>query len=145
MTEAEQRQAVIEEAHRWLRTPYHHAGAVRGAGVDCLQLLVQVYGAVGVIVSPAVPYYPADFMLHRSEELYLSGILSYAREVAQPGRGDIALWRFGRCFSHAAIVVDWPTIIHAYRREGCVTLGRGDVGELADTNRAVKFFSPWEN
>ena len=31
-----------------------------------------------------------------------------------PGPGDVAVFRFGRTFSHGAIVTDWPRLIHAY-------------------------------
>jgi cell wall-associated NlpC family hydrolase len=44
-----QQQAVIVEARRWLNTPYHHAAAVHGVGVDCLMLLCCVYSAAGVV------------------------------------------------------------------------------------------------
>ena len=53
-------------------------------------------------------------MLHRDAELYLEGLLQYTREIEGPPQpGDIVLWKFGRCFSHGAIVIEWPTVIHA--------------------------------
>ena len=140
MTSTAQRQAVIVEARTWLKTPYHHAAAVKGAGVDCLMLLAQVYQACGLIEPPVIPYYPMDVMMHRGHETYLDGVLHYAHQVDAPQPGDIALWKFGRMFSHAGIVVAWPEIIHAYRQEGCV-LGRGDQGEFA--GREVRFYSLW--
>ena len=136
-----ERQAVVQEAMSWLRTPYHHAARVKGAGVDCLMLLAEVYTATGLIAPPEIPYYPQDIMFHRGDETYLRGLLRYAHAVDQPQPGDVAIWKFGRMFSHAAIVTCWPEIIHAYRQEGQVTLGRGDTGEFAD--REVKYFSMW--
>jgi cell wall-associated NlpC family hydrolase len=140
MNEAEQRQEVIAEAMTWLRTPYHHAARIKGAGVDCLMLLAEVYEGIGLIEKQEIPYYPHDFMFHRSEETYLDGMMRLGYEVETPQPGDVALWKFGRVFSHAAIVIKWPEIIHAYRMEG-VVLGRGDTGELG--GRPVKFFSLW--
>lgn len=135
------RQAVVQEAMSWLRTPYHHAARVKGAGVDCLMLLAGVYTAVGLIAPPEIPYYPQDVMFHRGEETYLAGLMRYAHEVVHPHPGDVAIWKIGRIFSHAAIVTQWPEIIHAYRPEGQVTRGLGNSGDLAD--RQVKFYSLW--
>jgi len=112
------RQAIIAEAETWIGTPYHHAAAVKGAGVDCARILIEVYSAACGITKPDVGYYPADWMLHRSEERYLGWIEQYCDRVAVPRMGDIVLFKFGRCFSHSGIVVAWPNIIHAQRGEG---------------------------
>src|SRR5271166_3211238 len=106
------RAAAIAEAETWLGTRYHHMGRVKGAGVDCLMLLAEVYAAAGVIdpvpTGPGgIPHYPPDFMLHQSAELYLEGLLKHAREVAAPGPGDVAIFKWGRVFAHAGIVTLW--------------------------------------
>ena len=140
-----QRRAVVEEARTWLRTPYHHMGRVKGAGVDCATLLAEVYARTGVVPALAIPFYPPDWHLHRNAERYLDFILAHAVEIdsrvaqgeadsrpspwceAKPEPGDVAMWRFGKCFSHGAIVIDWPVVIHAYAGKGCV---------LEDTEKA---------
>jgi cell wall-associated NlpC family hydrolase len=138
MTEAALRQRIIDEAESWLCTPYHHAAAVKGAGVDCAQILIEVYAAVGLADKFATDYYPSDWMLHRSEERYLANVEKYCIEVEKPAMGDIALFKFGRCFSHSGIVTVWPQIIHAQREDGCC-YADATQGVLAD--RAVKFYS----
>ncbi|HVA15465.1 MAG TPA: hypothetical protein VNF99_19610 [Stellaceae bacterium] len=134
-----ERAAVVAEARAWLRTPYHHMGRVRGAGVDCATLLAEVYARAGIIPPVAIPFYPPDWHLHRDAERYLGFVLDHAVELSPPSitlplegggkgggdasaplPGDLALWRFGRCFSHGAIVIDWPLVIHAYAGKGCV-------------------------
>jgi cell wall-associated NlpC family hydrolase len=116
-----ERAAVVAEARAWLRTPYHHMGRVKGAGVDCATLLAEVFARAGVIEPVAIPFYPPDWHLHRDAERYLGFVLDHAREIAgDPLPADIALWRFGRCFSHGAIVIDWPVVIHAYAGKGCI-------------------------
>lgn len=113
--EAEQRATIVAEARSWLGTPYHHRAEVKGAGVDCAQLLHAVYRGCGLVPEIAIPPYPPDWHLHRGAERYLAAVLDHAVEIAGPPLpGDIALWRFGRCFSHGAIVVAWPIVIHAY-------------------------------
>src|SRR5579863_4848032 len=124
-----ERAAVIRYAQEWLRTPYHHGGRVKGAGVDCAMLLAEVYAEAGLVRHLAIPHYPPDWHLHRDAERYLGVLLDHAVEYVPdvsgadhphpdppPLRGrereggklstrpilpaDIALWRFGRCFSH---------------------------------------------
>jgi len=182
---AAQRAAVVRCAQEWLRTPYHHRGRIKGAGVDCAMLLAEVYAEAGFVAPLAVPHYPPDWHLHRDAERYLGVLLNHAVEYVPdftatdhphpdptPLRGrereggalptrpilpaDIALWRFGRCFSHGAIVVDWPVVIHAYLGRGCMLedaakaewLSR--IGEGRDAHakpRPVKFFTlaRWAN
>lgn len=137
-TEAELRQRVIDEAESWLRTPYHHAAAVKGVGVDCAQILIEVYAAVGVAEKFTTDHYPSDWMLHRSEERYLANVERFCVQVSKPQMGDIALFRYGRCYSHSGIVVQWPRLIHAQREDGCC-YADASMGDLL--GREVKFFS----
>jgi cell wall-associated NlpC family hydrolase len=142
---------VVAVARSWLGTPYHTGGRIKGAGVDCLTLLAEVYAEAGVTPHVDIPYYPHDWHLHRSEERYLEGLLRHACEVGGPPLpGDIALWKFGRCFSHGAIVVAWPVIIHAYVGRACTLEDAdaaswlshvGEGGQRALRVRPCRFFS----
>lgn len=137
------RQAVLAEALTWLRTPYAHAGRIKGAGVDCATLLAEVFARAGIIAPVEIASYPPDWHLHRGEERYLTLVLERAHEIAPEAArpGDIALWQWGRTFAHGAIIAEagWPSIIHAYQPAGAVILDHGDGGRLAD--RPVRFFS----
>ena len=136
-----QRSVVITEAENWLRTPYHHMGRVKGGGTDCLMLLAEVYEAAGVIPHIDVPFYPPDWNLHRDAERYLEGLLPYAREIdGPPRRGDVAIFKFGRCFAHGAIVVSWPRLIHAWCDAGVVS---ADADQAPLIGRLVRFFDPF--
>lgn len=132
------REQIAAEAATWLGTPYHHQGCVKGVGVDCGMILVAVYHAVGLIPAIDPRPYPHDWNLHRDDERYLGWLQRYARQVAQPDKGDVAVWRFGRTFSHGAICLDGTRIIHAYVGQGCVLADRNDA-ELA--GREVRFYS----
>ena len=143
------RQAVVAEAVSWLRTPYHHMGRIKGAaggpsgagGVDCLTLLAEVYERAGVIRHAVIPFYPPDWHLHRSDELYLGGVLDRAQEILGPPQpGDIAIFKMGRCFAHGVIVTRWPQLIHAHYRAGVIG-GDATQGQLA--GRPVRFFDPF--
>lgn len=140
--EQARRAAVVAEAKSWLGTPYHPMGRIKGVGVDCAMLPAEVYAACGVIPPQDIAFYPMDWHLHRSGERYLAHVLRLGHEVAAPRPGDLALFRFGRAFSHGAIVIDWPQVVHAVIHSP-VTLA--DV--LADADLAARerrFFSLWE-
>ena len=143
------RSAVIAEAETWLKTPWHHNARVRGAGVDCGQHIIGSYIGAGLVEHFETGAYPADWMLHQAQERYLEWVERYLDPVDAPLPGDVAAWRYGHCFSHGAIVVEWPLIIHAYRPEGMVVYGDATKGALAREHlkaggsapRAVRFFT----
>jgi cell wall-associated NlpC family hydrolase len=133
------REQVIAEARTWLGTPYHHHARIKGAGVDCAQLLIEVYHEVGLIPRPDVGNYPTQWHLHRGEELYLHWIERYGVRVAEPRPGDVAVWQFGLTFSHGGIIVSDVDVIHALRDAGCVTITALREQPLAD--RPVRFYT----
>lgn len=138
---ADLRASVVREAESWIGTPFHHAARVKGAGVDCLMLLAEVYERAGIVVRVEPPFYVPDWHLHRDAERYREGLLHYARAIEGPPLpGDIALFRFGRTFSHGAIVTRWPRLIHAYWNIGVV---HGDATLYPLAGRPVKFFTPF--
>jgi cell wall-associated NlpC family hydrolase len=137
------RAAVVAEAESWLGTPYHAAQRVKGpaGGVDCLTFVVEVFERAGLIPHYEIPYYPQDWHLHRDVERYLDGVLERAREIPGPPQpGDIALFRFGRCFAHGGIVTAWPMLIHAWNGMGVVPV---DATQALLGGRARRFFSPF--
>ena len=98
----------------WLGTPYHHHARIKGIGVDCVQFLIAVFDECQ-IVSAVADGYAQDWHLHRSEEKYLAGVQQYASQTTTSEPGDIALFVFGRCVSHAGIFLKQPDkIIHAF-------------------------------
>ena len=147
MTEQKERDAIVARALTYLRTPYHSHGKIKGVGVDCLTFLACVCADEGFLLDPEIPHYSPTFMLHKSDEKYIEGLKKYTREVETPLTGDIAIWKFGRCFSHAAIVVQWPRIVHAYMGSGVILedVNKADWLRLKGNNipREVKFFSYW--
>lgn len=135
-----QRAAVIGEAETWLGTPYHHMGRVKGVGCDCLTLIAEVYERAEIVGHVEIPYYPPDWHLHRGVERYMNGLAKKTRETDQGGAGDVALFRFGRCFAHGAIITEWPLLIHAWHSGGVI---RGDALQPLLAGRPVRFFSPF--
>lgn len=114
MTTAEQRAAVVAEALSWVGTRWHHAARIKGSGVDCAQLVAAVYEQCGVVAKVAHAPYPRDWAQHQNRALLQEQIETYAVRVDTPKPGDVVGFRFGQCVSHVGLVVDWPTIVHAY-------------------------------
>jgi cell wall-associated NlpC family hydrolase len=135
------RQSIVDEAISWLGTPYHHCGAIKGAGVDCAMLLVGVYQNCGYTPLDFDPRpYSTQWHLHRSEELYLQWLTAArAQPTGTPRAGDVAVWRFGRTYSHAGILVGEDRVVHALKDTGCVTLHQLSEQPLA--GRAVKYYT----
>jgi cell wall-associated NlpC family hydrolase len=142
---AAQRARVIAAAREWLGTPFHHAAQVKGVGVDCVHLVAAVYEAAGLTGKVEIEPYSVQVMLHRDDETVIRYLTRYGREVEAPGAGDVVLYRVGKSYSHAGIVVAWPTIIHAHSLSGKVVEMDGRVADLARCLRAAppRFFSPW--
>ena len=118
MSEQEERSAVVAEGLTWLHTPYHSHARIKGVGVDCAQILADVFPAALGWPRIELEDYPRDWHLHRSEERYERLLAHYgARRLpdgARPQQADIATFKWGRTFSHGGIFVDHETVLHAY-------------------------------
>ena len=146
MTEDEQRARVVAEVRKWLWTPYHNCADVLGAGVDCGLLIVRAFVDSG-LVEPFDPRpYTQDWHLHRSDEKYLGFVGDHCAIVAKPKPGDVAVFRYGRCYSHGAIItsVDPISMVHAFQPAGFVIeeeLARNQ--QLSEPSQKILFFSLW--
>ncbi len=145
-SEAAQRAAVVAAARSWIGTPYHNCADVKGAGVDCGMLIVRVFVDTG-LTAPFDPRpYPPDWHLHRGEERYLGFVFDRCAEVAEPGIGDVMVFRYGRCYSHGGIVTNAGPLklVHAYqpyRRVLEEEISHNTV--LCEPRRQPRFFSYW--
>src|SRR5260370_34774772 len=137
---AQQRAAVLQAAGSWIPTPYHHQAALKGVGADCAMFPIAVYKECGILPeSYQPPEYSTQWHLHHSEELYLAEIAKFCTEKADPPQpADFVVFQFGRTFSHGAIVVDWPMVVHSYIPHGVTLMDALRDGAII--GRAVKFF-----
>ena len=141
--EDQQRRAVVAAALGWKGTPFHHEAMVKGAGVDCGMFLVAVYREVGLIPLFTVEHYSYQWHLHRTREWYLEYLGRFGREIPESdkGPGDVVIWKMARTFSHAAIILNWPLVIHAANGRGVII--DNVKNSVRFINRKRKFFSPW--
>lgn len=146
--EAAERVAVLAEARTWLGTPFAHRSSVKGGGVDCAQFIRCVFTVCSIIPDFESPIYPSQWHLHRNEEWYLDWVEKFAIETLIPRPATVAIWKFGRCFSHAGILVDAENVIHAFEPTGYVAVDPVRMGSLSTMpdgrKRPVKLFDAWD-
>ncbi len=117
-TELQARKRLLDAAKAYHGTPYHHRAMLKGVGVDCGTFLICAATDAGLVPPIEVPVYSEQFNLHRSEDWYWQILMKHCVEVPMPPLpGDFVIWQFGRCFSHAALVIDWPRVLHACIRD----------------------------
>jgi len=116
----EWRELVISEAQSWLGTPWHHEGRIKGKGVDCAMFVYEVFIKCNLIPRFELFEYSEQWALHRSEEKFLKVLERYGRQTNKSLPGNVIIFKYGRCFSHGGIIVNWPIIIHAFKHTGCV-------------------------
>lgn len=136
------RYRIVQEALTWDRTPYHHQGRIKMVGVDCAMLPAEVYKSTGHIPHIETPDYPMDWHMHKEEERYKGWVERFATALPEgelPLPGDLVLYKFARCFSHGAIVLEWPRVIHAVRRAGKVVID--DFGDQGEWDRARLYYT----
>jgi cell wall-associated NlpC family hydrolase len=145
LNEAQFRDAIVAEARTWIGTPYRVGGAVKGVGVNCAQLLFCVARNAGVLPAnaPLPRWYTPQLATNSKEERLIAYVTAYgAVEVAEASvkPGDIVLYKTGKAHGHAAIVLDWPRIVHALPIVGC-QMGDVDEGRLGAFSR--RYFTLW--
>ena len=127
---------LIDHARSWVGTPYHHRARVKGAGVDCGQLIIAVHVEAGLVADFDTGFYTSDWHLHRYENRYLEFVEAHlglvdsetggvdqrlsSNALWQPPAGSVIVFKVGRTYSHGALVTGWPLIIHAYQPSGIV-------------------------
>lgn len=109
------RQIIVNEAMTWLKTPWHHQANIKNVGVDCCQLIIEVYKSCNLLTQDFnVQNYAKDWHLHRTEQMFLFYVYQHCIKVDKALKGDIALFSFGRTISHGGIMINDNEVIHAF-------------------------------
>lgn len=145
--EAAQRGFIVDEALSWVGTPYRQWGATKGIAVDCAMLLVRCWVDAGIFEPFDPRPYPPEWHLHQGAERYLQWLETLALEKTEPEPGDIVVFRYGRCFSHAGVMISATRLVHAFADSMMCRLSDLTDGDLAEFSpgmaRPRKFFSVW--
>lgn len=128
-------EAIVNEARRWIGTPYRHQCATRGAGCDCLGLVLGVWRAQIGPLSEPVPPYSRDWSEPQGAERLWQAAMRHLTPLAQDaswGAGQVLLFRMreGAVAKHLGILSDSDPeslrFIHAYSRRGVVQSALSD-------------------
>jgi cell wall-associated NlpC family hydrolase len=102
---------IIEIARTWLGTKFHHQGRKKGAGVDCIGLVVGVAQELGLQVEDKTDYgrEPNNFELQNGLKAQL--------KKCELQIGAVALFKMDKEPQHVGIISDYGDgfgLIHAY-------------------------------
>ena len=120
----------VEEARRWIGTPYRHQASMLGAGTDCLGLVRGVWRAIYGGEPEVIPAYSPDWSEARGEERLWRAAMRNLVPGEPDGVGQVILFRMldGAVAKHLGISAQKAgreTFIHAYSghgvREGTLT------------------------
>lgn len=119
------RQLILDEAKRWLGTPYRHQGSSRGIGCDCLGLIRGVWRAV----YGCEPEAPEPYALDWAESSRIERLLEAAErhcgvgfdlDEARPGDLIVLRWKPDQPAKHLGILSGPDHFIHAYEQASVV-------------------------
>lgn len=118
---------IVDEARRWVGTPYVHQMAVCGAGTDCLGLVRGVWRAVMGEEPEKPPAYSMDWSEPQGDEMLWAAAMRHllVKDLGDAAIGDVILFRMraGSVAKHLGIqseVGGTPRFIHAYSGHGVV-------------------------
>ena len=120
---------IVRTAREWIGTPYHHQGAAKQAGCDCLGLVRGVFYDLHAFHPELPPAYTPAWGEYGKEELMMEAAVRNLVTVATatPGHvlpiaqqrwevGDVLLFRarIGAVAKHCGIVSGEDSMIHSY-------------------------------
>ena len=116
---------VVAAARRWLGTPYVHQASCKGAGCDCLGLLLGLWREFHGDLPAPVPAYTNDWSETSGEERLLEAARAHMAEKAlsDAAPGDILIFRMrdGAVAKHVGLqtqVGATARFLHAYSGRG---------------------------
>ena len=113
---------VVTEARKWIGTPYHHQGRLRGIGVDCIGLLFGVGAKLGIRNRDKDSYKRYRRRPPKGAGMLLDLDETCGARIDDPQSGDIAVFWMNassKRAQHIAIVSD-RGLIHTHSRVGKV-------------------------
>ncbi|WP_341861008.1 peptidase [Gymnodinialimonas sp. 57CJ19] len=116
---------VVRTARAWVGTPYVHQAACKGAGCDCLGLLLGVWRELYGDLPAPVPAYTNDWSETSHEERLLHAARKHLIEkpLKECAAGDVLIFRMrkGAVAKHVGLQTQahpQPRFLHAYSGRG---------------------------
>jgi len=120
---------IVAVARTWIGTPYHHQGALRGVGCDCLGLVRGVYQQITGKSPETPPPYTPDWAEAAGEETLIAAASRHLIKLSvdEAGPGDVVLFRLspGAMAKHAGILLGQGRMVHAYSGRAVVEVHLG--------------------
>jgi len=109
---------VVDEARKWIGTPYRHQGSTLGVGCDCLGLVRGIWRALYGREPEALKPYSADWAEAGGGDALLEAAKRHfvEKQIGDMAAGDLILfrWKPQHAAKHATIMSGPETFIHAY-------------------------------
>lgn len=137
----EDRQRIASVARSWKGTPFFPRVGIKSVGVDCPNLIVEVYFESGIIKErPLLPVYSirTTGVFKRSIAREFLSKVTWAKETSELLIGNIVLLLVEGVDNHSGIVVSESTFVHAVRRLGTVE------SLLQDSTWKKRIMGMWE-
>lgn len=103
------RKKIVEEANKWLGTPYKYAAAEKGIGTDCSGMVLRVYEKVTGEKLPRNSAKQAEYCIPIDSKDIQAGDLVFFATGKDPNK-----------ISHVGIILDDENFIHASSSKGVV-------------------------
>lgn len=119
----ERQHELIVEARSWIGTPFYPHGRIKLVGVDCVNLAIGIYQAVGVIGEIKLPSYSVGAGLHLTVSAVAECVMGTGRALSLPldaeiQTGDMLGFKFGRVTHHVGVVTENRRFVHSLRPNG---------------------------
>lgn len=125
MLYTKQREELVKEAMEWMNTPYRGWSRMKQFGADCIGFVAGVFVNTGHITdAEAEAAIPKSYSLqhgqHEATTEYVDGILKFMEEISESEvrPGDVVMFKIALAYSHSAVVVKWPLILHSMAHGG---------------------------
>ena len=114
---------VVDEARKWLGTPYRHQGTRLQVGADCLGLIRGIWREIYGIEPETPAPYAMDWAEKGDDDRLLNAAIKHFELVSSsPSFGNLVLfrWNSGALAKHTGIMVGESAFIHSYSGVGVV-------------------------
>jgi cell wall-associated NlpC family hydrolase len=108
--------ALSHAVNAWQGTPFRKRGRLKGAGVDCVNLVIAIYGESGFPVRVDLPHYGLSDGLCRADAgpiiEWLEACPAFLRvgrqgePVSPPAPGDLLCFSIGMSVHHLGVALD---------------------------------------
>lgn len=118
---------IVFEARSWIGTPYLHQASARGAGTDCLGLLLGIWREINGPEPEVVPPYTEDWAEPGQQEVLQTAAQRWLvhKPLSVEAPGDVLLFRMkeGSIAKHLGVAAEIGpegSFVHAYTGHGVI-------------------------